>query len=68
MTQDIKRNFRTVLDLGSGPGHFSKLLEIGKVHKSIMLDSSGSLSCHHISMLVHVRYRTPSPSGSRFRI
>ncbi|KJA29755.1 hypothetical protein HYPSUDRAFT_60608 [Hypholoma sublateritium FD-334 SS-4] len=37
---DIKRKFDTVLDLGSGPGHFSKLLEVEKVKKSIMLDSS----------------------------
>ncbi|KAF8914300.1 S-adenosyl-L-methionine-dependent methyltransferase [Gymnopilus junonius] len=37
---DIKRNFNTVLDLGSGPGHLSKLLEKDKVQKSIMLDSS----------------------------
>ncbi|KAF8969362.1 S-adenosyl-L-methionine-dependent methyltransferase [Flammula alnicola] len=39
---DIKRKFGTVLDLGSGPGHFSKLLETDKVQKSIMLDSSES--------------------------
>ncbi|KAF8165669.1 S-adenosyl-L-methionine-dependent methyltransferase [Crassisporium funariophilum] len=37
---DIKRKFGTVLDLGSGPGHFSKLLETDKVKKSIMFDSS----------------------------
>ncbi|KAF8646391.1 hypothetical protein AX16_007257 [Volvariella volvacea WC 439] len=37
---DIKRTFGTVLDLGSGPGHFSKLLERDKVQKSILLDSS----------------------------
>jgi len=39
--QDIKRKFNTVVDLGSGPGHFSRLLETDKVQKSIMLDSSG---------------------------
>lgn len=39
-SQDIKRLFNTVLDLGSGPGHFSKLLERDKVQKAIMLDSS----------------------------
>ncbi|KAF5321083.1 hypothetical protein D9619_000557 [Psilocybe cf. subviscida] len=39
---DIKRTFGTVLDVGSGPGHFSKLLERDKVQKSIMLDSSSS--------------------------
>ena len=42
-SQDIKRSFNTVLDLGSGPGHFSKLLERDKVQKSIMLDSSCTL-------------------------
>jgi hypothetical protein len=40
--QDIKRKFNTVLDLGSGPGHFSKLLELKKTKKSIMVDSSGN--------------------------
>lgn len=40
---DIKRKFDTVVDLGSGPGHFSKLLETDKVKKSIMIDSSGRL-------------------------
>ncbi|KDR84075.1 hypothetical protein GALMADRAFT_275287 [Galerina marginata CBS 339.88] len=39
---DIKRKFGTILDFGSGPGHFSKLLETDKVGKSIMLDSSES--------------------------
>ncbi|EIN10944.1 S-adenosyl-L-methionine-dependent methyltransferase [Punctularia strigosozonata HHB-11173 SS5] len=37
---DIKRRFETVLDLGSGPGHFSKLLEREVTSKVIMLDSS----------------------------
>lgn len=37
---DIKRNFETIVDLGSGPGHFSKLLEPEKVKKSIMIDIS----------------------------
>ncbi|KAJ3561734.1 hypothetical protein NP233_g10014 [Leucocoprinus birnbaumii] len=39
---DIKRNFNTIVDLGSGPGHFTKLLEPEKVKKSIMIDSSGA--------------------------
>lgn len=39
--EDIKRKFDTVVDLGSGPGHFSRLLEPEKVKKSIMIDSSG---------------------------
>ncbi|KAL5530082.1 hypothetical protein ACEPAF_6339 [Sanghuangporus sanghuang] len=37
---DIKRNFNTIVDLGAGPGHFSKLLEPENVQKSIMLDLS----------------------------
>ncbi|KAF7302071.1 hypothetical protein MIND_00773800 [Mycena indigotica] len=37
---DIKRTFNTVLDLGSGSGHFTKLLELGKTQKSIMVDNS----------------------------
>ncbi|KAF9567410.1 S-adenosyl-L-methionine-dependent methyltransferase [Agrocybe pediades] len=37
---DIKRSFATIVDLGSGPGHFTKLLETNKVKTSIMLDSS----------------------------
>ena len=40
--KDIKRKFGTVIDLGSGPGHFSKLLETDKIQKSVMLDSSGN--------------------------
>jgi len=38
---DIKRKFDTILDLGSGPGHFSKLLEPDKTRKVLMIDSSG---------------------------
>ncbi|KAG6841820.1 hypothetical protein C0991_006227 [Blastosporella zonata] len=37
---DIKRKFNTVVDLGSGPGHFSKLLELDNTAKSIMIDAS----------------------------
>ncbi|KAG5639689.1 hypothetical protein H0H81_005872 [Sphagnurus paluster] len=37
---DIKRKFNTVLDLGCGPGHFTKLLELDKAKKSIMVDAS----------------------------
>ncbi|KAF8559137.1 S-adenosyl-L-methionine-dependent methyltransferase [Imleria badia] len=37
---DIKRRFDTIVDLGSGPGHFSKLLEPDKTRKAIMIDSS----------------------------
>ncbi|EMD40369.1 hypothetical protein CERSUDRAFT_110965 [Gelatoporia subvermispora B] len=40
---DIKRKFNTVLDLGSGPGHLSKLLEPQTTNKAIMLDSSEKL-------------------------
>lgn len=41
--QDIKRKFDTIVDLGSGPGHFAKLLELSKTRKCIMIDSSGAL-------------------------
>ncbi|KAG6850925.1 hypothetical protein H0H93_006751 [Arthromyces matolae] len=37
---DIKRNFNSILDLGSGPGHFSRLLESDKTKKCIMVDAS----------------------------
>ncbi|KAG2060219.1 S-adenosyl-L-methionine-dependent methyltransferase [Suillus hirtellus] len=37
---DIKRKFNTIVDLGSGPGHFSKLLEPEKTRKVLMIDSS----------------------------
>ncbi|KAH9939255.1 S-adenosyl-L-methionine-dependent methyltransferase [Epithele typhae] len=38
--QDIKRRFNTVLDLGSGPGHFSKLLGPENTRRVVMIDSS----------------------------
>jgi NADH dehydrogenase [ubiquinone] 1 alpha subcomplex assembly factor 5 len=38
--QDIKRNFSSVLDLGSGSGHFAKLLESDQTKKVTMLDLS----------------------------
>ncbi|KAK7696151.1 hypothetical protein QCA50_000802 [Cerrena zonata] len=37
---DIKRKFNTILDLGSGPGHLSKMLDSSTTTKVIMLDSS----------------------------
>ncbi|EIW82267.1 S-adenosyl-L-methionine-dependent methyltransferase [Coniophora puteana RWD-64-598 SS2] len=37
---DIKRKFDTIVDLGSGPGHMSKLLDPEKTRKVIMIDSS----------------------------
>lgn len=40
--QDIKRKFNTILDLGSGPGHLSKMLETATTAKVVMLDSSGT--------------------------
>jgi len=40
---DIKRKFNTVLDLGSGPGHFAKLLEAETTQKVVMFDSSKNL-------------------------
>ncbi|KAF8625592.1 hypothetical protein AX15_005292 [Amanita polypyramis BW_CC] len=39
---DIKHQFNTILDLGSGPGHFTKLLGLDKVRKSTMIDSSNA--------------------------
>ena len=47
LAKDIKRQFSTVVDLGASSGHFSKLLELDKVKKSIMIDSSGT--CDTIS-------------------
>ncbi|PIL37539.1 hypothetical protein GSI_01233 [Ganoderma sinense ZZ0214-1] len=41
--QDIKRKFNTILDLGSGPGHFSKLLDSEITQKVVMVDSSENL-------------------------
>lgn len=37
---DIKRKFNTILDLGSGAGHFTKLIERETTGKVVMLDSS----------------------------
>ncbi|KAJ7368776.1 S-adenosyl-L-methionine-dependent methyltransferase [Mycena albidolilacea] len=37
---DIKRTFGSILDLGSGAGHFTKLLEPEKAQKSLMVDLS----------------------------
>ncbi|TFY79567.1 hypothetical protein EWM64_g4446 [Hericium alpestre] len=37
---DIKRKFGTILDLGSGPGHFTKLLEKGQAEQVTMVDMS----------------------------
>ncbi|CCM03355.1 uncharacterized protein FIBRA_05484 [Fibroporia radiculosa] len=41
--QDIKRKFSTIIDIGSGPGHFSKLLEPETTDKVVMIDSSEKL-------------------------
>jgi len=51
--QDIKRTFNSILDLGSGPGHLSKLLETDKVKKSIMLDSSGGCTTSEVRTPIH---------------
>ncbi|KAH9927303.1 S-adenosyl-L-methionine-dependent methyltransferase [Fomitopsis serialis] len=40
---DIKRKFSSILDVGSGPGHFSKMLEPETTQKVVMLDSSKEL-------------------------
>lgn len=41
--QDIKRTFNSVVDLGAGSGHLTRLLEPESVKKSIMLDMSRKL-------------------------
>ncbi|KAI0758111.1 S-adenosyl-L-methionine-dependent methyltransferase [Fomes fomentarius] len=41
--QDIKRKFNIVLDLGAGPGHFSKCLDPEIALKTVLLDSSEKL-------------------------
>lgn len=40
--KDVKRKFSSVLDIGSGSGHFSKLLEQDQTSKVTMLDMSGT--------------------------
>lgn len=40
VAQDIKRKFNTIVDLGAGPGHFSKLLEPDKTRKVVMIELS----------------------------
>ena len=39
--KDIKRTYSSILDVGSGPGHFSKLLDPQITKKIVMLDFSG---------------------------
>ena len=43
MLQDIKRTFNSVVELGSGAGYFTRLLEPGNTQKSLMLDMSGTM-------------------------
>lgn len=43
--KDIKRTYKSILDLGAGPGHFSKLIESKMTDKIVMLELS--------SMYVH---------------
>ncbi|PBL02929.1 S-adenosyl-L-methionine-dependent methyltransferase [Armillaria gallica] len=38
--EDIKRRFSTILDLGSGPGHFARLLGPENATRCIMIESS----------------------------
>ncbi|TFK46889.1 S-adenosyl-L-methionine-dependent methyltransferase [Heliocybe sulcata] len=40
---DVKRKFNSILDLGSGPGHLSNLIESDITRKVVMLDSSEKL-------------------------
>ncbi|KIM25179.1 hypothetical protein M408DRAFT_74685 [Serendipita vermifera MAFF 305830] len=37
---DIKRTYNSILDVGSGPGHFSRLIESKLTKKVVMLDMS----------------------------
>jgi len=39
--KDIKRTYSSILDVGSGAGHFSKLLDAQTTKKVVMLDFSG---------------------------
>jgi len=52
MAPGYQTQFKTIVDLGSGPGHFSKLLEPEKVKKSIMIDNSGALNGSHLFFLL----------------
>lgn len=48
--QDIKRSFGSVLDIGAGAGHFSKLLEPENTRRSIMLDLSRASLIYLVKM------------------
>ncbi|KAH7103058.1 S-adenosyl-L-methionine-dependent methyltransferase [Auriculariales sp. MPI-PUGE-AT-0066] len=39
--QDVRRKFDSILDVGSGSGHFARLIEPTMTDKVLMLDSSG---------------------------
>ncbi|KAK0206895.1 S-adenosyl-L-methionine-dependent methyltransferase [Desarmillaria ectypa] len=62
--EDIKRKFSTILDLGSGPGHFAKLLGPENATKCIMIESSGTLfdlsyECSALTVPEKTLYRDP---------
>lgn len=40
LLKDIRRKVDNIVDLGAGPGHFSKLLDPENARKVIMLDIS----------------------------
>ncbi|KAG8895921.1 hypothetical protein FRC01_012126 [Tulasnella sp. 417] len=55
---DIKRELRTVLDLGSGAGHFTQLLENpGYERKVTMLDPS---RCCIVTLIANLKVKDPS--------
>ena len=62
--QDIKRKFNTVLDLGCGPGHFSKLLDSETTQKVVMVDSSGRCSVNVTGAYSHRHVMTIQTSSS----
>ncbi|KAK1232102.1 hypothetical protein PQX77_004760 [Marasmius sp. AFHP31] len=54
--EDIKRKFSTILDLGSGSGHFTRLLDPETTNASIMLDSSSEWAYLILRKRPHVSY------------
>ena len=62
--QDIKRKFGSVLDLGSGPGHFSRLLDPEMTQKVVMLDSSGTSQLSPARACLDTIVRTAQRSSS----
>lgn len=66
--QDIKRKFNTILDLGSGPGHLSKMLEPYTTQKVVMLDSSSMLFLQWRLQILSAHYREAAGARSGQRL